>query len=259
MKERPPKLNTSAKLNISARRIFIITVVILVIISSLVSGYYFMQGGLFDKWFGGDDSNSISYETEASIPDMMTEYGDEKHSIYYESNNDNPLADIHEHDIYTRTVRIITSYGGTNDSERFTITRQKQKYKAESDSRILVYDGETLYINYGTHILNTKTDNSTYYEEIGLTSLEDIRSMAQDAEHYSVVFEVSDDPRIINASIQDNTHMEIRMEFRISLESGLVFSERFYINDAAYRTVLTESFELAAFETFSEDYFRIPD
>lgn len=259
MKERPPKLNTAAKLNISARRILIITIVILIVISALVLWYYLLQRGLFDKWFGGDDSNSISNETAASIPDMTTEYGEEKLTIYYESNTADPLADIREHDLYTRTVRIITSYGGTNDSERFTVTRQKQKYKAESDSRILVYDGETLYINYGTHTLTTKTENSTYYEEIGLTSLEDIRSMSQDTEHYSAVFEVSDDPKVINASIQDNTHGEIRMEFRISLESGLVLSERFYLNDAAYRTVLTESFELAAYESFGDDHFRTPD
>lgn len=247
-----------SRMKLSAKTIIVITAVILAAVVITVLLYMIFAGGLLDKLFG-DNENYAEGESSVFIPEMTVGEENDEQDFYYERNTEDPLADVKELDSYIRTVRMLTSYGEERNIESVTVTKKGEKYKAESDSRIMIYDGETLYINYGFEILKIPTEDSTYYEEIGVTSLETVRSMVGDTEHYKTVFEVSADNRIIKVSLSDLVNEGLTMRFEISAESGFVISERFYLNDEAYKTVLTESFDILPDNDISDETFLIPE
>lgn len=240
------------KLKLSVRKIAVITaaVVGVMIIAAVL---LFSRLDLF-----GDDPEYTEDTPDTSIPEMQSQDLAGGHDIYYEKNTDAPLADVKEYDSYVMTLRMISYYGENRSTESVTVTKQGEKYKTVSDSHTTIYDGETLYISYAGEILRIPTTESKYHDEIGVTSLDTLRAMSEDTEHYETTFEISSDGRIIEAVVNDLTTDGVRMEFEISVESGLVTSERSYYNDTAYRIVLTESLDMTG-AGISEDTFRIPD
>lgn len=248
MNEKPPKPK------ISAKKVIIAAVILAVVVLALL--LYLIFAG--DKLFGGEQSYTED-ESAAAIPEMNGNNESEGQNFYYETNAENPIADVKEQESYIRTFRILTVYGENRNIESVTVTKYGEKYKAESDSRVIIYDGETLYISHGAEILKTTQEKSTYFEETGATSLEEIRTMANDKESYKTGFSVSTDGRLIEAVVEDLTHEGLKMEFEISLESGIVLSERSYLNDSVYRTVFTESFDLLSEDELAENIFRIPE
>lgn len=249
MNEKLPKLKLSAKKIVIAITAILAVLLLVLLIWSLFSDSF----NLF-----GNDLDYTEDESSAVIPEMQAQNTGGGQDIYYKKNTDDPLADLKELDSYSMTLRMISFYGENRSIDSVTVTKHGEKYKAVSDSRIMIYDGETLYIDYGTETLKIPADRSTHYEEIGVTSLEELRSMANDTEHYKTTFEVSSDSRIIEVIVHDLTLEGMRMEFEVSLESGLVTSERSYLNDTAYRIIMTESLDLTG-AGISEDTFRIPE
>lgn len=237
--------------------VFRILILAAVLLGSVLLIMIYMAGRF--GWFSNMQNHPVNAEITASdqrIPDMAKKYESGMRHIFYENDPENPLADIHELEAYEHTIRIITIYGDNVSSESLTITRQSEKYKVESDSRIIICDGKNLYLDYGTQSLTTEPNENLYHSEIGTTSLEDIRRMLKDTENYRSTYQTSDDYRTIAITITDLVN-NIRMELEISLEYGLVTSERFYTGDTAYRTVITEALDTSV--QISENYFNIPD
>lgn len=242
----------------TAKKTIVIIAVILAAALILVLLYLIFEGSVFDKLFG-TDQNDTEDEPSHLIPEMTSESDSGGQDFYYIGNTSDPLADVKEQETYVRTMRMLTSYSENRNAESVTITKHGEKYKAESESRIVIYDGETLYINYGSEVLKKTADTSTYYEEIGMTSLDEVRAMMQDAEKYSSSFKSSADGRFIEVTVNDLENEGLSMKFEISIESGFVISERLYLNDVVYRTVLTETYDLSADDRISDDTFRIPE
>lgn len=249
--------NTSGH-DFSHKRILIITTVVLAVIVIAALVFVLWSGGAFDKWFGGADDDSGASEVSTAIPDMTPVTRADAPVSYYESDQNDPLADVVEQNSYIRTARIVVSHEDTIGSERITVTKQGEKYKAESDSRMMIFDGETLYVSCSAYSLSTQTDSSSYYHETGMTSVDDIRAMIADSENYSSSYQVSEDGKIISVSINDLAdENDLQMEFDISLEGGIVTYERFYIDETIYRTVVTDTFELT--ENIADNAFDIPE
>lgn len=210
-------------------------------------------------WLSGWQNTAASEVSQAEsipiIPDMEKTYVAEPQRIYYTGNTEDPFADVHEQEAYMRSVRIVTKYGESINDERMTITRQAEKYKAESDSRIIICNGENVYFDYGTQKLIAENDHTLYYKEIGITSLDDVREMMRDKENYQTSYQISADSRIVTVNITDTAN-DLHMEFDISVESGLVTAERFMTGGSVYRTILTESLDISV--QLSDNYFDIP-
>lgn len=248
----------SFKSTVSAKQIVIITVILLILIIAIYLASFLFQKGLIKEWFG-DEQTDILEEKPITIPNMIQDDIVNRDSLYYDTDTEDPFANIMEHDQYVRVVRIQSTYGDNKTTDRVTIIKQNQNYRAESSSHLLIYNGETLYISYGSEKLKTSKNNSTYYEELGITSLDEIRSMIEDTANYEVKSEIADNNREINVTVKYLTGEDIRMEFKISIENGIVISERTYLNGESYRYVITESFDISIDNLVDSETFRIPN
>lgn len=200
-----------------------------------------------------DDAEVSAYTVH--IPDMSSTSNIDRQLFFYEHNSQNPLINVCEAETYTQIVRIAAAYAGDISSEQLTIHRNKDKYKVESDARIITCNGENLYLDYGNYQLAVKPEETLYFKEAGMTSLTEIKRMAQNTEQYEILYRTSEDSRTITVEITDTVD-DLRMVFDIELESGLVTAERFYSSNTLYRTVLTEYIDLSV--QFSDTFFELP-
>ncbi len=232
-------------------RYSLIGIAILLLLAALIFGIKMAIQSYESK--PGTDETSAE-QPFSGIPEILTPEDSDVTYQYLADLSHNPLSYVTEKDSYVREVIIYQLYQDQTGSTTYTITKHGEKYRIDADHALRICDGQRLYIRNGIHLLIT--DASSYYEEIGVTSLADVKAMAEDREKYDVGCSISENQKIINVRITD-TSASLISDFEISMESGIVRSERHYYNNLLYKVVITESLDLT--EEMDESLFIIPE
>ena len=163
------------------------------------------------------------------------------------------LASLTEWESYVREFRVINSYNEETDSRRYVLTVSGDRFRLESDSKTILCDGTTMYIITATYRTPLNGTVFTLENEIGITPLSEIKTIAEKG---SVTYPMGDDKHLLIVS--EDAELGILDEYLVSVETGIVMSERSYIGGTLYRAVITDSVDVFAADDLSEQYFSIP-
>ena len=179
--------------------------------------------------------------------------------IYYEGRDLSPkdlLASLRETDSVVWNFRAVDAWETSAYTvERITASRLGVKYRIESDSRLIICDGATVYRREGMLEMTLDASLTDFYAEAGLTPLTAIQNTPDE----QVSGLSCDDPKnikYIRMTVQDG---DFRTEYKISVETGIPVEERSYFGNAVYRMVMTDSISVFAAQQLPDDYFDIPD
>lgn len=161
---------------------------------------------------------------------------------------------VEEHQSYRREFRVISISNDEYSVEKYSVVKHEKRFKAESDSKTIISDGEKLYVSYSEDYIVTSAEENSIYNEIGITSLESIKKLM---EYSNYEFEFENNGKTILLKFpQDNAgFME---EYRISVETGIVIEEYSYLNGNIYRSVVTDYFDILSDENADDSLFLIP-
>jgi len=182
----------------------------------------------------------VSDVSTNEIPDIKSSYGEYGSYLNLDGMVDDPIGSLNELDEYSRTFRIIHSYGGISDGESMTLTKSGNYLKAESDSREIILNKNQISADYGSQKIVSETDEEGFFSEVGITSLSMLKEMCFNVEKYEKTLTLSDDRRFVTADLFDR-NTGITMNYEIDVESGIVITERFYSEGVLYRFVFTEN------------------
>jgi len=211
--------------------------------------------GVFDN---NDANADNAIDNKGGVPNIIYDSQISGNDIVYGQYDINPydlLVAMNERTSYVQTIRVTTSLLGNKATEIIKITRLGDCYRIENDSRLLIFDGEKLYIEDSLGKIITDNSDFSLELETGLTSLETIKkNVAPD----KVIYNISDNERLLIASIPYEENNLVK-EYAISLETGVVVSEKTtYNRGVVYRTVETDSIDIFAADNLSDDCFAIP-
>lgn len=163
------------------------------------------------------------------------------------------LASLTEWDAYVREFRVINSYNEETDSRRYVLTVKGDRFRLESDSKTILCDGTTTYTITTTY--RTPLDGTvfTLENEIGITPLSEIKEIAEKG---SVTYPMDDNKHLLIVS--EDAELGTLSEYLVSVETGVVMSERSYIGGTLYRAVVTDSVDVFAANDLPEQYFTVP-
>ena len=163
------------------------------------------------------------------------------------------LAALTEWESYVREFRVINSYNEETDSRRYVLTVSGDCFRLESDSKTILCDGTTLYTITATYRTPLNGTVFTLENEIGITPLSEVKTIAEKG---SVTYPMGDDKHLL--IVAEDAELGILSEYLVSVETGIVMSERSYIGGVLYRAVVTDSVDVFAADDLPEDYFAIP-
>ncbi len=162
------------------------------------------------------------------------------------------LAALTEWESYVREFRVINSYNEETDSRRYVLTVDGDRFRLESDSKTILCDGTAIYTITATYRTPLNGTVFTLENEIGITPLSEIKAIAENG---SVTYPTGDDKHLLIVS--EDAELGILSEYLVSVETGIVMSERSYIGGTLYRAVVTDSVDVFAAEDLPEEYFAI--
>lgn len=201
----------------------------------------------------GDSAEQTRSDTQSGIPELIAAQTEE----YYHTLPVDPreaLAELVVQESYVRELRVINSFGTEADIQKYTLTVNGDRLRLESDFKTVICDGTAVYV--ATETYRTKLDNSLFTPEyeVGMTSLADVRAAAEKG---SVTYSgrVEDEKELL--IISEDAESGVLTEYSVSLETGIVMTERSYINGELYRAVVTDSVDV--FAQVSDDLFEIPE
>lgn len=201
----------------------------------------------------GDGTEQTPNDTQSGIPELTAAQTEE----YYYTLPVDPreaLAELVVQDSYVRELRVINSFGTEADVQKYTLTVDGDRLRLESDFKTVICDGTAVYV--ATETYRTKLDNSLFTPEyeVGMTSLADVRAAAEKG---SVAYSgrMGDEKALL--IISEDAESGVLTEYSVSLETGIVMTERSYINGELYRAVVTDSVDV--FAQVSDDLFEIPE
>lgn len=165
------------------------------------------------------------------------------------------LAGLTTWDSYVREFRVINAYGGEADIQKYTLTVNGNKYRLESDFKTVICDGENTHTITGTY--RTQIDDTVFTPEyeVGITSLADVKEAAEKG---SVTYSDHNGDEKILLIISEDAESGVLAEYTVSIETGIVLTERSYVNGELYRAVITDSTDVFAATELPEDFFKIP-
>ncbi len=202
----------------------------------------------------GRNGNVTDWE---NVPDMSADSSFENELLYGEYDRDpyEHLLSIEENTRYIQKIRVTTSLLQKTNTEFLTISRDGNSYRIEGEGRLVICDGEKLYVKEGFGSAITDCSYFSLEKETGLTSLVTIQNSVAEE---NVIYNISDNERLLIAKISDSKNNVLK-EYAISLEEGIVLSEKTtYMNSVVYRTVETDEIDLFVADGFPSDYFTIP-
>ncbi len=248
----------SKKNNKTKPRDFIKISVIIVLIIALIAGVTAigrfdsadiseMIKDLFSKGKGDGDSSSSEQGISGIRPaeESVSE-------VYWNKENDEYLSLIDGDSAYIRELRIITAYDENRSSESFTLSADSGKYRAESEAKLIINDGENVYYSSPEVSFVTSAKKFDITDELGITTLELLKQEIRTA-RYDV--QVSDNKKYIRVTVYTYSNGDVSSEYDISVEYGVVMAEYHYMDGEIYRAVVTDSI---APLTSSENIFDIP-
>ncbi len=191
------------------------------------------------------------------IPDFSADAAEEE-EIYHTFPVDarETLAVLKEPESYVREFRVINSYGGEADIQKYILTVRGNRYRLESDFKTVLCDGTTICTITGTY--RTALDNTVFTPEyeIGITSLADVKAAAEKGSVTYPDRTRADKTLLVTA---EDAESGILSEYVVSLETGVVMAERSYIGGEMYRAVVTDAVDIFAADNLPDDFFEIPE
>lgn len=166
------------------------------------------------------------------------------------------LASLTEPDAYVREFRVINSYDGEADSQKYVLTVSGNRYRLESDFKTVICDGTTSCTITGTYRTGLNNTVFTPEFEVGITSLADVKAAAEKGSVTYPDRTRADKTLLITA---EDAESGILSEYAVSLETGVVLTERSYLGGEMYRAVVTDSVDIFAADSLPDDFFEIPE
>lgn len=228
----------------------IVVILVFLFMFNVISVPDYILSVFTDNGFGGDNEELGSCE----ISDIKTS---DDASVIYEKHYENAydvLMSLTESQIYRRTIRIIHTENSNTYVERATIIHLDDSFSVEYTEKTVIYNGERLYISEPTFSI-IKEGSFSIYDEVGLTPLSYLQENASASD---VFYKDLDNTKKITIIIRDET-MPIYNEYEVSVENGLVLSERSYYNNDVYRAVVTDKIEIMDHAPPSDEHFVIPE
>lgn len=216
-----------------------------------VSLFFLIRSGIL---YPDESSPENPAETSETLPDM--ESPESTGVIYYNGREMEPvqlLETLTESDSLVWNFRAIEAWEDAYTVERTNVSRRGEKYRIETDSRLVICDGETVYRREGMVEMTLPASETSFHAEAGLTPLETIQNGAADA---SAAYDDPGNIKYIKVTAHDG---EIRSEYEISIETGIPVTERSYLGSAVYRMILTDSLSVFAADELPDDHFEIPE
>ena len=209
-------------------------------------------GQLFDSSVRDDlDSDQNNQQLPDAIESEEKQYLD----VYFHLTDREIFENLAEPTAYERSMRIIRTYGGVYNSERFQIVKSGDSFRAESKTKTVICDGETVYVKGGAYVNRLDADDFDLYEEVGIHSAEQLLEMVRNEQ---ATFTVDRDAKIITVTTVENVE-KIKSTFEISIENGIVTTEYSYQDGVQYRLVVTDSVVMISEDQIDKNQFIIPN
>ncbi len=239
----------------TVRRVLISVIGILVLLALLVLGAYLLHRAGYvtisffkgDATPGGTDGNTVEAIGEIDAADGG------RSDWFFDMSLENLRETMAERQNYVRSFRIVYSSGGLYRVEQLRLTRRGNCFRAESEERLLISDGERLYRKIGREESVVPASETSMYDELGITSAE---SLLQDGA--SDELSLSDDGKKINIRVYDDGY-GMSGEYVLSVETGVVLTETNRLDGQTVRSVTTDYVDVLGADELPEDTFRIPN
>ncbi len=194
---------------------------------------------------------------KSAIPDFSADAVSSEERYYtFPLDARETLAALTEPESYVREFRVINSYGSEADSQKYTLTVRGNRYRLESDFKTVVCDGETACTITGTYRTVLNGTVFTPENEIGITSLAEIKTAAEKG---SVTYPDRTRAEKTLLVTTEDAESGILSEYVVSLETGVVMAERSYVGGKMYRAVVTDTVDIFAADDLPDDFFEIPE
>ena len=229
----------------------IVTVIVIVLGLCLV---FFFTKEVVLSFLKRDEGNLKAVSRSQSSVDVA--YVGAETEMYYIDQSDDVeqvFSSLKEYDSYVRAYRIIYTYESSFSLERVVLTKNDSRFKIDSSSKLVISDGEKLYIKMGSHEIVRDIQSTSFGDESGTTSLEKLKSLYADGK-LEICF--SDDEKSILAQYDDEKNGFL-YEYEISPESGIILTEKSYYRGTLYRTVSTDYVNIFGADKLSHDFFNI--
>ena len=164
----------------------------------------------------------------------------------------NQLKGLTERASYVRTVRIVHYAENDRHTEIVRITRNGERWRAESDERLLISDGENLYVRIGSEEAIFKNESDNLSRELGIAATD---ALLNDPHKRDMAF--SADGKQLTITTED-AEAGLTGEYVIMIESGLVFSEKIQLDGQLIRTVQTDALDVFGADSLDDELFAIP-
>jgi len=233
-----------------------VLVLVLLLLVLMKTGVILPPAFLQSVFGSGDSAEPDSGTVQSVIPDFSADSvlaGEHYHTFPVDPRE--TLAVLNEADAYVREFRVINSYGGETDLQKYTLTVSGDRCRIESDFKTVLCDGTTTYTVTGTY--RTQLNNTVFTPEyeIGITSLEDVKTAAEKG---SVTYSKAPrNDKSLTVTAED-AESGILSEYIVSIETGVVTGEYSYIGGELYRAVVTDSLDVFAADDLPDNYFEIP-
>ncbi len=176
-------------------------------------------------------------EPEDEIPDIkaaLTDGGE----VYFDLIPAELFGRLREAESYSCRIKLITVWGSRRSSERCSLVKDGARFRAESEDRLTIFDGEVLYTKTAGQAYRAAAEGCDCYSELGITSLAELKKADIKEENLTL----SDDLREIGVTLYDGDG-QLTDEYRISVESGIITEEYHYSGGVVYRSAVRENIE----------------
>lgn len=233
-----------------------IVIFVLLLFVLMKTGVMDSPSFLRDFFDNGKNPDRTEGNTQSGIPDFSADSSlANEHYHTFPVDPRETLAGLTTQESYVREFRVINAYGGEADIQKYKLTVDGDRYRLESDFKTVLCDGENAYTITGTYRTSLNDTVFTPEYEVGITSLADVKEAAEKG---SVTYSDHNGDEKILLIVSEDAESGVLAEYTVSIETGIVLTERSYVNGELYRAVITDSTDVFAAADLPEDYFEIP-
>ena len=237
--------NNSVK-DFSEKRI-ILTVIIAAVL--LFAGLFLIFG---DKLKTGQSGETLTEDNGFDLSNLYSQ--PETEEIFYEMRNEDPLMSVSQMVSFSCQVDISDSFYSTSYN-RLSLYVNGDRFRIESPSRTVIYDGNKMYISSPVYDVKTDEGSFFWYTETGLVSFDSLRERAY-AENADISL-LSDG---MNAVIQFHDNENDRHEkYTVSLLYGIVVSGEIIEHNVTVRSFSLSDFYVLDKSSETAELFAVPD
>lgn len=182
---------------------------------------------LFAGAYGDSKNRSSSAEFTAESPDYTVK------EYFPEISAADILYQLEESQNYTRVYSVVYFSASDSYTEKWTLTRSGNRFRAESNSSLIICDGNRLYIEKAGFSVIDEYYEDAMYAELGITSLDSIRNSPD-------LVSVTEENGHLSCTVR-NTDNQIVNSCEIDTLSGIVTSESTKSDGVTVRIIVTES------------------